>query len=59
MGMNAEDVLQRVVQEANERLVEDAAPRDLRWAVACYSAERMLALTSEGAFSPLEATEHF
>lgn len=57
--MNAEDVLERVIQEANERLVEDTAPRDLRWAVACYSAERMLALTSEGAFSPVEATEHY
>jgi len=57
--MSAEEVLQKIIREANERLVEETSPRDLRWAVACYSAERMLALTRDGAFGPCEATEHY
>ena len=57
--MNAEEVLRRIIQEGNERLVENTAPRDLRWAVACYSAERMLALSREGAFSTADVVEHY
>jgi len=57
--MNAEDVLAKIIDEANERLVEETAPQDLRWAVACYTAERMLVLANEGMFSPVELLERY
>ncbi len=57
--MNAEDILAKIITEGNERLVEETAPRDLRWAVACYTAERMLILAQEGTFSPLELLERY
>ncbi len=58
-GLNANDVLRRLVREGRDRLPEDTPPRDLRWAVACYSGERMAALAEEGVFSPQEVLEHY
>lgn len=57
--MTAEEVLARIVAEANVALLDETPRRDLRWAVACHAAERMAALCREDRFPPLDLAEHF